>query len=267
MKNRITISLAQIPVARGDVRANLEHHLQMIEQSSDCNADVVVFPELSLTGYELDLAAKLALSPEPSNFEALSHASVENEVIVIAGCPLNVDHASKPAIGAVICFPDGSVEFYSKQYLHSGEEAYCSVGVSDYFFTVNGYQIALAICADFISAEHSERARKSGADIYIVSALISENGFTPDSQVLSDIASKYGFPVLLSNHISVTGGWEACGQNSIWNSRGELAISSDSKERCLVLCTLSDDENGNHPGLYSYGKMSGTMRRVRHFTE
>lgn len=242
MKTGVTISLAQVPVTRGEVCANLERHLKMIEQSSYYDADVVVFPELSLTGYELDLAAELAFSPSPSNFKELSQASVENEIITIAGCPLKVNNDSKPTIGAVICFPDGTVQFYSKQHLHEGEGTYCSFGLSDYFFKVNGHQIALAICADFTELEHSRRAKKLGSDIYVVSALISKNGFEPDSKILSEIASEQGFPVLLSNHISVTGGWETCGKNSVWNSHGELVNNSSSKEYGLVLCNIMGNE-------------------------
>ncbi|WP_417594412.1 carbon-nitrogen hydrolase family protein [Oceanospirillum sp.] len=239
MKTDVTISLAQIPVVRGDLKSNLRHHLEMISRSSRHNADVVIFPELSLTGYELDLAARLAFSPEASSFQELSRASVENQIIVIAGCPLSSDCSSKPFIGAVICFPDGSVEFYSKQYLHPGEEQYCLFGPADYFFKVKGHRLALAICADFAEPEHSRRARESGADIYVVSALISGKGFAPDSEILSAIALKHGFAVLLSNHISETGGWETCGNSSVWDSYGERVINSDSADSGLILCTLS----------------------------
>ncbi|WP_394246405.1 carbon-nitrogen hydrolase family protein [Vibrio profundi] len=242
MKTDLTISVAQIPVVRGDIPTNLEHHLQMIEQSSLHNADVVVFPELSLTGYELDLAAKLAFSPEPSNFEALSQASVKNEIIVIAGVPLRLEHSSKPTIGAVICFPNGTVQFYSKQYLHAGEDTYCSFGEMDYAIDVKGHRIALAICADFTKPEHSQRARELGADIYVASALISDNGFVADSKVLSRIASEHGFPVLLSNHISVTGGWGTCGKSSVWDKDGERVLSSISDSRGLVLCRFSGSD-------------------------
>lgn len=232
------ISLAQLPIVRGELDGNLAHHLYMIKRASRYNADVIVFPELSLTGYELDLAAKLAFSPDPANFKELSKAAIENKIIVIAGCPLNDHHLSKPVISSVICFPNGSVQFYSKQYLHPGEEIYCSSGITDYFFKVNGYQVALAICADFTKPEHSQRARKLGADIYLVSALISDNGFATDSKILSDIASEHGFPVLLSNHISVMGGWETCGNSSVWNSLGKLVIRAHSKENGLVMCTI-----------------------------
>ncbi len=241
MKTGITISLAQVPVVRGDVSANLEGHLEMIVQSGHSNADIVVFPELSLTGYELDLAAELAFSPEPSSFKQLSQAAVDNQVIVIAGCPLKSTQSSKPCIGAVICFPNGDVEFYSKQYLHVGEEEYCSYGIGDYCFEVNEYKVALAICADFANPIHSQRAKEIGADLYIASALISENGYDADAEILSEIAFKHDLPVLLSNHISPTGGWETCGKSSIWNSRGELVGGAMSKTSGLVLCRISCD--------------------------
>lgn len=240
MKTGVTISLAQVPVVRGDITANLEQHLEMVKQSAHYKADVVVFPELSLTGYELDLAAELAFSPQLSSFKQLSQAAVDHQVIVIAGCPLISDTASKPTIGAVVCFPSGDVEFYSKQYLHAGEEEYCSYGSGDYCFEVNGHKVVLAICADFSNPAHSQRAKQLGAEVYIASALISENGFNADAEILSGIASKHGFPVLLSNHISKTGGWETCGKSSMWDSQGKLVDGFTSNHSGLVLCRIGN---------------------------
>lgn len=113
--------MAQIPVVKGNVVENLSNHLIMIAQSSLYGANVVVFPELSLTGYELELAQELAFSPQSPHFSTLSRASIENDIVVIAGCPLNIKNSAKPTIGTVICFPDGTIEFYSKQYLHEGK--------------------------------------------------------------------------------------------------------------------------------------------------
>ena len=242
MNASITISLAQVPVVKGNVQANLSSHLAMIERSSALGADVVVFPELSLIGYELELIGEQAFSHDPSNFTSLSQAAIEHNVVVIVGCPLKTPGAAKPAIGAVICFPNGAVKFYSKQYLHKGEEVYCSSGAEDYLFNIKGYRVALAICSDFSSPEHSLKARDLGADIYIVSALISDSGIEPDAKLLSNIAEANNFPVLLSNHISPTGGWSACGNNSVWDAGGHLVFGSDSKESCVVLCSIEGRE-------------------------
>jgi predicted amidohydrolase len=46
-----TIAMAQIATHLGDVDANLALHLELIEQAKSQRAELVVFPELSLTGY------------------------------------------------------------------------------------------------------------------------------------------------------------------------------------------------------------------------
>ncbi len=242
MKTAVTISLAQIPVVRGELESNLSQHIKMIEHSARHQADLVVFPELSLTGYELDLAKQLALTPESDLFTVLCQSAVENQITVIAGCPLKSETDDKPTIGAAVCMPDGSKQFYSKQYLHEGEDQFCSNGSTDYFIDIKGNKIALAICADFVSPEHSQKAAERNADIYIASALISEKGFANDAKILSGIASKHSFPVLLSNHISTTGGWATFGNNSVWNEYGELVLNSGSKAPCLVLCKIADGQ-------------------------
>ncbi|MBU2899328.1 carbon-nitrogen hydrolase family protein [Vibrio hepatarius] len=239
MQPILTIALSQCPVTRGGFQSNLDHHLTHIEHSAFLGAQLIVFPELSLTGYELDIANENALKPSDRIFKDLSKASKNNDIIVIAGCPL-ATQSSKPQIGAVICFPCGNIEFYSKQYLHDGEEQYCLPGEKDYQFTIGEHKIALAVCADFSEPEHSKRAIKKAADVYIASALISPSGYQHDAEILSNIAFRHQIPTLLCNHISTTGGWETCGNNSIWDLNGKLIASSDNNQPGVLLCTMSE---------------------------
>lgn len=211
-KGEITIGLAQLPVAKGAVAENLATHLTYIQHAARLGADVVVFSELSLTGYELELLEQLAMPKSAETFSTLSAAAVAHNIVVIAGCPL-LNESSKPHIGAVICFPSGELDFYAKQHLHKGEDVYCSVGTESYLFTVNGSRIALAICADFANPTHAEVAAAQQADLYVASALISEAGYEPDAQLLAAMAKRHQFPVLLANHISNTGGWQTCGKS------------------------------------------------------
>ncbi|GGB04797.1 carbon-nitrogen hydrolase family protein [Agarivorans gilvus] len=245
MNKPLTISLAQLPVVKGDLSANLAIHLNAIAQAASQGADLVVFPELSLSGYELEMAEQLAVAAQADNFAALSAAAVQHKIMLIVGCPLRSKAGAKPMIGAVICFADGRVEFYAKQYLHPGEQQYCSPGHQDYLFSLKGRRIALAICADFAASEHSLRARQKGADIYLVSALISKAGFADDAKILAEIAAKQQFSVLLSNHISTTGGWATCGNNSIWNHAGELIGCSESSRPCLLFVTFTGEQPEN----------------------
>nr|WP_239032202.1 carbon-nitrogen hydrolase family protein [Pseudoalteromonas sp. MMG022] len=229
-----------MPVVKGELAENLNAHVSMATAASAQGCDIVVFPELSLSGYELELLDALAVDPVAENFKALSQAAKTNNIIIIAGCPLRGEASEKPTIGAVICFATGEVEFYCKQYLHTGEEQYCSAGNKHYVFNYKHRRLALAICADFSAPEHSQAAANANADIYLVSALISQTGYESDAALLAKIAKKHHFPLLLSNHISSTGGWSAAGNNAIWDAAGQMLAYTNTKQPSLLLCTISD---------------------------
>jgi NAD+ synthase (glutamine-hydrolysing) len=79
------IALAQINTTLGDVDANLSKHMTYIEDARRQGADLVVFPELSLTGYRLkDLTPSVAIKPssEDPTFGPLLKASKELDVLV-----------------------------------------------------------------------------------------------------------------------------------------------------------------------------------------
>jgi len=59
------VALAQISPRLGDVKTNVEMHLDILEKARRAKADLVVFPELGLTGYTLkDLVEEVALDPD-----------------------------------------------------------------------------------------------------------------------------------------------------------------------------------------------------------
>ncbi len=61
---RITVGLAQIYPKLGDVAANVEKHLAFVEQADKQGVDLLVFPELSTTGYQVqDLVPEVAIRP------------------------------------------------------------------------------------------------------------------------------------------------------------------------------------------------------------
>lgn len=233
-----SIALAQIPIVKASVSENLQTHLAYIEHAATQEADVVVFPELSLTGYELELLGQLALSPDDEVFKILTKAAITTNTVVIAGCPLE-NPGGKPYIAAVICFPDGEHSFYLKQHLHDGESKYCASGHGSCLINVNRTRIALAICADFTHPSHSAAAAAQQADMYLASALISPSGYAHDAQLLSTIAKRHHLPVLLVNHISMTGGWQTCGNSGAWNSLGELTLVVNATQPGIVLCIIN----------------------------
>jgi len=101
---KLNLALAQINTKLGDTQANLEKHLTLIKQAKQSKMDLLVFPELSLTGYVLqDLVPAVSCRPEHGDpvFRHLLDASRALDLVVgfvdevvgvdvdlaVAGCP------------------------------------------------------------------------------------------------------------------------------------------------------------------------------------
>jgi predicted amidohydrolase len=79
----VVVVLAQIKPFLGDVPRNLERHLTVVEEARGGGAHLVVFPELSLTGYFLkDLVPDVALRPDAPELADLARASERVDVLV-----------------------------------------------------------------------------------------------------------------------------------------------------------------------------------------
>lgn len=239
-KQPLIVSLPQTPVFDGDVNENLRLHLSYIKQSAQLGATLVVFAELSLTGYCLPLVDSLAFDENDVRFDCLAEAAREHGITVVVGAPLK-NKRHKPAIGAVIFHAHGARQYYRKQYLHAGEGRYCHAGKQNSLFEIAGYRVALAICADMGHAQHASDAIANGADLYLVSALISVSGFAKDAARLASIAAGASIPVLLSNHICASGGWQTAGDNSVWSGDGTRQLSTRHNQAGILLCMLTLD--------------------------
>ncbi|NJN79187.1 MAG: hypothetical protein HC797_01200 [Anaerolineales bacterium] len=82
---KLNLALAQISTKLGDVESNLAKHLDYIKQAKSEKADLLIFPELSLTGYVLqDLVASVAHKPVDDDpiFKHLLKASKDIDLVV-----------------------------------------------------------------------------------------------------------------------------------------------------------------------------------------
>ncbi|CAH0535270.1 Glutamine-dependent NAD(+) synthetase [Vibrio stylophorae] len=243
----LTIALAQPSILDGQVSSNLHSHLDYIAAAASHRCDLVVFPELSLTGYLLEHAASLALNLQSPEVEQLKQAATRHQLVVLAGGFFDCG-GDKPVIGTLICRPCGHVDLYAKQHLHPGEALFCQPGKDHFTLAIKDVHIALAVCADFTEPKHPQHAINVATDLYLASALISPQGYGVDSALLAGIAKQYQLPVLLSNHISKTGGWQGCGQSGFWLANGESQQAS--QEAGMMLCYFtSQGMHGQEMGL------------------
>src|SRR5262245_18736397 len=110
MREPITLAVAQPPCLAYDVAANALAHAAAVRAA---NARVVVFPELSLTGYELDAPV---LSPEEPRLEPLIAACAETGSLALASAPVPGE-GDQAHIGLLAVAYGGATVAYRKLWL------------------------------------------------------------------------------------------------------------------------------------------------------
>lgn len=232
----IRIAAAQSPSIAGDIEANVRIHLRFIEAAQAEGVQLLLFPELSLCGYELPLLRDCLLAPDDARLAPLRDAAMATGMRIIAGAPVGDDNGALPCIAAINFLPDGTSTVYRKQYLHPGEELYAQPGpMGAHCQQLNGQRYAQAICADATHYRHAADAAAAGATIYLAGVLISDAGYANDAAKLQRYASDFGMGVLMANHAAPSGGYAAAGRSAWWRAGGALVAQVDGPGSALLI--------------------------------
>lgn len=216
------IAAAQSISMAGDIAANIQRHLCFMQVAVEHRVEFLLFPELSLTGYERAQAGELAIDPEDARLQPLRDLARDSGMTTVIGAPVRLPGSDEVLIAALVFGVDGAIGVYTKQYLHAGEELVFSPGRGGAGVWIDADHIELAVCADFAQAIHARQAAQSGATLYAASVLITEGGYATDTRLLAGYAAEHHMAVLMANHGGATGGWESAGRSAFWSEEGTL---------------------------------------------
>jgi predicted amidohydrolase len=189
---------------------------------------------MSLTGYERELAAELAFTPDDARLDNLRKLAADKNIIIAAGAPIKQNYTLY--IGSFILYPNGSVAIYTKQYLHAGEELFFEPGTAtNTLIELEKERISLAICADLCNPLHAADAGKLNATIYLASLFYTPNGIPEANTLLSRYAKDYNMGVLMANFGGPSYNFQSGGQSGFWNTNGELVTKLADKGEGLLL--------------------------------
>lgn len=238
--NLFTIAAAQASSIKGDVAANVRRHVEFGGLAREQGADVVVFPELSLTGYEPTIAAQTAVDAEDGALGPLRDLADEAGIVVMAGCPLR-SAGEKPYIGMVIFQPRETVAVYRKRFVHASELPYFIASDEMVVFPVRGMVVGAAICADINNPTHAADAAARGANVYAAGVAKTPPDIARATANMAAHAKRHRMLAVMANHASATGGNATAGRSAIWNERGELLAQAEPEGECLVLARQTPD--------------------------
>ncbi|KAI2671508.1 carbon-nitrogen hydrolase family protein [Pseudomonas sp. TNT3] len=233
---------AQIRSTPGDIEKNIARHLDVIHLAARQGANLLLFPELSVTGYEPRLAEALAVHPSDGRFDEFQVLSDRYGMLIAVGAPTKGLQGTE--ISMIAFQPGLERTAYSKQQLHADELPFFTPGTKGCVFEHANTVLAPAICYESLQLSHAEHAAGSGAQVYLASVAKSERGVKSAYSHYPIIAKKHSMTVLMANCIGAADDYIAAGQSAVWNSDGELVCRVDATQEALVAYDLQTGETG-----------------------
>jgi len=217
------------------VASNLAQHLELSQLAAQRSAQVLVFPELSLTGYELELGPELAFDERDARLSPLLEFATRERMTLIVGAPLRRE--GKLYIAAFILGRDGGVQVYEKQHLGAfpghvnpggpvppAEGSLFVAGTRTPLFDLNGTTAAVAVCADVGQRSHAQLAAAQGAACYLSCMFVIPSDLAEERARLAGYARGYAMIVAFANYGGPSGGLPSAGQSAIWSEHGESLV-------------------------------------------
>lgn len=230
----------------GRIEHNLIEHLRLIDMAIEHRADLIFFPELSLTGYEPKLADALAATIDDPRLDVLQARADDANIIIGAGLPIRAPQGVH--IAMVWFQPHTQRQVYAKQQLHRDEFPFFVAGDEHKVLVVGGHTLAPAICYESLQPNHAEAAASLGADIYLASVAKPARNVVTAYEHYPRIAQQHSMSVLMANAIGASDDFISAGQSAIWNPEGKLIASmGEQDEGFLLFDTESREGNRIFP--------------------
>ena len=249
--NALTIGLAQIDTKLGDVQANLEKHLDYVQQASAQGVDLLCFPELSLTGYVLqDLVPQVAIRPTADDeiFKPLLAASRQLDLMVGF---VNEDARHRFYIGSAYLSQGEVVHVHHKVYLPTygmfDEGRFFAWGDEVRAFDTRFGRIGMLICEDFWHASPPYLLWLDGADLLIFQSASPGRGLDMGARLDSSrwvdhvnqaYASIFTNFIAHTNRAGFEDGLNFGGGSTVFDPNGELVVRAPEFDEALIVVTL-----------------------------
>lgn len=252
---KFKLALAQIDPVLGNVEKNLEKHCLMADQAVAAGARLVVFPELSLTGYSVkDMHWDLAVNVDrdPSRFQSLLTKS--SSISIIAG---GVEEGPGYGIfNSAFLFEGGTVRTvhrknYPPTYGMFEEMRYFSSGASVRAFDTPVGRLGVLICEDLWHVSLPYLLACDGAQLIIAlvasptrlngqeESLGAQTVNTGNHKAYARLLSVY---VAFCNRVGYEDGVNFWGGSHVVGPDGEVAGSARVFEEGLVVVDIDEDE-------------------------
>ncbi len=236
------LALAQINLTVGDLEGNVAKALEYVQRARELSADLIAFPELTVTGYPPE---DLLLKPSfiQANHEAMRQVAAASKGLAVA---VGFVDADDDIYNACALAHDGEVVgVYHKVYLPNygvfDEERYFKQGRECPVFVVNGVGVGLNICEDiWYPSGPTAVQREAGAQL-VVNINASPYHLGKGSFRRKMVSTRASDNELYVAYLNTVGGQDELvfdGDSAIFGPGGELVAQGPEFEETLLVADL-----------------------------
>jgi predicted amidohydrolase len=235
----LNIALAQIDPEIGNLEANLEKVRAFHQRAREEGAELVVFPELALSGYALgEEVRRFALSDSHPIFQEM--LNISRELPLILGY---IERSPRARLfnSAALLDNGDVVHVHRKVYLPNysvwEEQKHFARGRRLEVFPYRGFRFALFICNDFWYPSMAYLAASDDADVFVVlaSSALDTEGMNPKAWdlLIRTPALVYGAYVIFSNRVGMEHDTSFWGGSTVVTPASLSATTADAGEQIL----------------------------------
>jgi predicted amidohydrolase len=184
-----------------------------------------VFPELSLTGYELEARP---VAPDDPALIPIADACAATGSLALAGAPV-ADEQGRLFIAMLRIDANGAQVAYHKTWLGGREPARFTPGSGPAVLEIDGWRLGLAICKDTGAAQHTTATAALGVDAYLA-GLAHHPQELPEQEARAIVVARTCRAyVVFASFAGPTGDdfVETAGCSAIWSPRASLSLVRD----------------------------------------
>ncbi len=241
------VALAQIAPVLGDIRANFQRAMEVIAEAKGLGADLVVFPELSLTGYTLgQVSEEVSIDVEDERVTSLVEAAGETSLVI----SFHEDDGSLRTYNSAAYFEDGSlVRLHRKLYLPTygifEERKHFSPGQTMRAFGTKFGRMAILICNDAWQPALGFLAVQDGARVLLIPTSSADSRFPGDMDTTEywyDITRFYARMlecyVVFTNRVGTEGELAFWGSSHVMDPLGNVVAEAPLYKEALITADL-----------------------------
>jgi predicted amidohydrolase len=195
----LTVAVVQPPCVPRDVAANAAAHAVAVLEAG---TRLVVFPELSLTGYELDAPP---IDADDGRLAPIAEACAATGAVALAGAPVRGD-GGRAHIAMLAVDGEGATVAYRKVHVAASESAWFSPGPRPVVLGVGGWRLGLAICRDTGIGRHTADLAGLGIDAWVAGTVMAPDETPTQDERARRVAADHDVWALVASFAGPTGG-------------------------------------------------------------